>query len=576
MQTFRLATTLLSSLLFVILISGIEAGRPRGTAHPLVVGVDRSADLALIAARVEAHGYELRRLLPDLHALEVTGTGDLAAEARVLSALPGVRYAEPVASVYAADAPSDPYFGRQSSYLSVVNAPAAWDIEQGKSDIIVAVIDTGVNILHPDLQANIWRNPGEIANNGVDDDGNLCVDDLNGCAFVSDSSPGCQNVTNGFIHDDIGHGTFVAGVIAAAANNGTGIVGVARGVRIMPVKVLDCYGAGDSVATARGILYAAHSGAKIINMSLGGYEDSQTVRDAVSEASRLYGALSVAASGNAGTLGVAFPAKIPEVLAVGAASAGGGSRAAFSSYGPEVDVVAVGEGIIGPVPQSACNKILACFFGEPYATGSGTSFSTPQVAGLAALLLSVNRGLTPAQLTDIIKGSATPLPPGNTPGWAGAGRVNMLAAVRAAQSNLPPGDPCVIEFVIDGDTFTCVGGRQVRMLQIDAPDLGQCGGQWAFDALRYIFLTPGRAVSLQYDATRTDTSGRTLAVPIWRGSDGADYNLSIIMAYVGLARAADVGAGNVAYRDWAFASQNWASVAQWNMWAPGKTFNGGC
>lgn len=573
MPMLRIATLLFPVLIVALLGAGAVTPRP---APSFVVAVDRNEDLSLVAARAQASGYEVRRQLPDLHALEVAGAGDPVAEARVLAALEGVRYAEPVTRLTTADMPSDPYFARQSGYLSVVNAPAAWDIEQGKADIIVAVIDTGVNIQHPDLQANIWRNPGEIANNGYDDDGNGCVDDLNGCAFVSDSSPGCQNVTNGFIHDDIGHGTFVAGIIASAANNGTGIVGIARGVRIMPVKVLDCYGAGDSVATARGILYAARSGAKVINMSLGGYQDSQTVRDAVSEASRLYGALSVAASGNEGTLGVAFPAKIPEVLAVGAAAPGGGARAGFSSYGPEIDVVAVGEGVIGPVPQSACNKILACFFGEPYASGNGTSFSTPQVAGLAALLLSVNRGLTPAQLTDIIRGSATPLPAGNTPGWAGAGRVNMLAAVRAAQSNLPPGDPCVIESVLDGDTFVCVGGRQVRMLQIDAPDLGQCGGQWAFDALRFIFLTPGRTVSLQYDATRNDTAGRTLAVPIWRGSDGADYNLSIIMAYVGLARAADIGAGNVAYRDWAFASQNWASVAQWNMWAPGKTFNGGC
>jgi endonuclease YncB( thermonuclease family) len=134
----------------------------------------------------------------------------------------------------------------------------------------------------------------------------------------------------------------------------------------------------------------------------------------------------------------------------------------------------------------------------------------------------------------------------------------------------------VIETVIDGDTFTCTGGRQVRMLQINAPDLGQCGGQWAFDAMRFIFLTPGRAVSLQYDATRTDEFGRTLAVPVWRGADGADYNLSIVMVYVGLALAADVGPGNLAFRDWANASQNWAAAAQWNMWAPGKTFNGGC
>jgi endonuclease YncB( thermonuclease family) len=342
------------------------------------------------------------------------------------------------------------------------------------------------------------------------------------------------------------------------------------------VKVLDCYGAGDAVATARGILYAARMGARVINMSLGGYEESQTVRDAVAQASRDYGALSVAAAGNSGAPGVSFPARIPEVLAVGATAANGSSRAAFSSYGPEVDVVAVGESVVGPVPASACNKIIACFFAESYGASSGTSFSAPQAAGVAALLLSANRGMSPQQLTDAIKGSATPLSDGSAPGWAGSGRINAVGALRAAQTSLPPGDPCVINAVIDGDSFQCTNGVVVRMLQIDAPDLGQCGGQWAFDAMRFIFLPPGRTVSLQYDASRTDQFGRTLAVPIWRGNDGADYNLSIVLAYVGLALAADVGPGNAAYRDWAIASQNWAAAAQWNMWAPGKTFNGGC
>ena len=207
-----------------------------------------------------------------------------------------------------ADSPAEPLFGKQSAYLSPVAAQGAWDIAQGSPDIVVAVVDTGVDVRHPDLQANIWTNAAEIANNGVDDDVNGCVDDVNGCAFVSDSSPGCANITNGFINDDIGHGTFVAGVIAAAAN-GTGMVGVARNVRIMPVKVLDCYGSGDPVATARGIRYAVRSGARVINLSLGGLQDSQEARDAVAEATAA-GVLVVAATGNEGVPGVAFPARI--------------------------------------------------------------------------------------------------------------------------------------------------------------------------------------------------------------------------------------------------------------------------
>jgi serine protease len=248
----------------------------------------------------------------------------------------------------------------------------------------------------------------------------------------------------------------------------------------------------------------------------------------------------------------------------------------FSASGPGIDVVAVGQGIVGAVPRNRCFSFVPCLGGAPYGKADGTSFSTPQVAGLAALLLSQRRDLTPAQLTDIIRGSATAVPDGDRPGWAGAGRINMPAALRMAAGGPPPaGDPCTVARVLDGDTFECAGGRRVRMLQIDAPDVGQCGGDWAKAAQQYIFLTPGRVVYLRYDRLQQE-GGFTYAAPIWRGNDGQDYNLSIVMAYVGLARAAQVGAGNVAYFDWARASEAWAAAAQWNMWAPGKTFNGGC
>jgi hypothetical protein len=113
------------------------------------------------------------------------------------------------------------------------------------------------------------------------------------------------------------------------------------------------------------------------------------------------------------------------------------------------------------------------------------------------------------------------------------------------------------------------------MLQVDAQDPGQCGGGWARAALAYIFLPPGRTVTLDFDDDRSE-GGYTLAAPIARGTDGHDYNLSVVMVYVGLAKAAVVGDGNTKYLDWANASELWASVAQWNMWAPEKTYTGGC
>jgi subtilisin family serine protease len=528
-----------------------------------------------VASDIEARGGVVTNEYQDLHGLEARVPGRDDAALLSLRSIAGVRYAEAVVPLGTRDTPPDPLFGDQSSYLSAVNAPAAWNISTGNPGIVVAVVDTGVDVTHPNLQPNIWQNPHEIPNNGIDDDGNGCVDDVNGCSFVSDSSPGCQNVTNGFINDDIGHGTFVAGIIGAAANR-TGIVGVARNVRIMPVKVLDCFGRGDSVATARGIVYAARNGARVINLSLGGLDDAQVVTDAIAEAIG-DGALVVAAAGNDGTPALDFPARLPEVLAVGAAAAGNaGTRAAFSNYGTGIDVVAVGEHIVGPVPRSRCFVFLPCLSLGAWAKGDGTSFSAPQISGLAALMLSLNPALSPTQLTNVIDESATALPPASTPGWAGNGRANMLAALQSVQGNRPPGDACTVATIVDGESFTCTDGRTVRMLQMSTPLGNECGASWAKAALQYIFLTPGRTVYLRYDVSRGDGSGRTLAAPLWRGAEGIDYNLAVLMVSVGLARAADVGSGNTLFDTWAHDSETWASTARWNMWAPGQAFAGGC
>ena len=191
-------------------------------------------------------------------------------------------------------------------------------------------------------------------------------------------------------------------------------------------------------------------------------------------------------------------------------------------------------------------------------------------------MLSLDSSLTPAKMTNIIENSATALPVAGTPDWAGSGRVNMVEALRSVKSNRPPGDVCVIATVIDGQRFKCTDGRAIRMLQIAAPQPGQCGGDWAKAALANIFLPPGRTVYLRYDVGRSDGQGGLLAAPLWRGDDGADYNIAIIMVYVGLAKAADVGSQNALYHDWSAASEAWAHAARWNMWAAGKPFAAPC
>jgi endonuclease YncB( thermonuclease family) len=133
---------------------------------------------------------------------------------------------------------------------------------------------------------------------------------------------------------------------------------------------------------------------------------------------------------------------------------------------------------------------------------------------------------------------------------------------------------CVVERVIDGDSFHCVGGPSVSLLQVNAPEPGECGAAWATAALGGIFLRPGTQVRLEYDIERGDRYGRVFAAPIVTGTDGAEYNISIVMAYVGLARVSEPGT-NVRYFEWARAAEAWARAADWNMWEPGGPFDGG-
>jgi subtilisin family serine protease len=396
----------------------------------LVVRTQRAEDLDAVQAMAAALGYAVldRALLPPALHLAIPDGVSLARAVTDFTAKPGVQYAEPAYPVRAADVPADPlYAPDQSSYMEKMRAPEAWDLSTG-AGVIVAVLDTGLDITHPDLADRVWTNTAEVPGNAVDDDANGCVDDVHGCAFLLGPSEECVAATGGNITDDVGHGTFVAGIIAASAN-GQGMVGVAPDATILPVKILDCTGNGNTFSLAQGILYAAARGARVLNISLGGPIDADYVREAIGVARARYGALLVAASGNNGGE-VAYPARYDNVLAVGATTAAGDQRALFSNAGPEVDVVAIGVRVVGTVPQGPCNAFLVCLESSGYAVGNGTSFSAPIVSGLAALMLSRNPFLPPEALAGLIKSTADPMPPSDRPDWAGAGRINMLRALQ--------------------------------------------------------------------------------------------------------------------------------------------------
>ena len=219
-----------------------------------------------------------------------------------LERTPLVASAEPNLLLRSSVIPNDPFYTAQSSYLGLIHAPAGWDIELGNDSVLVAVLDSGVQIEHPDLLGQIWTNPYEIEANFTDDDNNGCVDDLHGCSFVSTGSadPECETPLSGNVDDDNGHGTFVAGIIAAAGNNSLGITGVAPGVRILPVKILDCKGGGTAMDASQAILYAARQGARVANISFGADGESQTLTNAMREAHDRYGMVIIAATGNEG------------------------------------------------------------------------------------------------------------------------------------------------------------------------------------------------------------------------------------------------------------------------------------
>lgn len=283
-----------------------------------------------------------------------------------------------------------------------IDAPEAWSIQTGSnSNVLVAVIDTGVDYTHPDLAANHWTNPGEIPGNGIDDDGNGYIDDVYGYDFSNyDADP----------FDDHGHGTHVSGTIAGVGDNGVGVTGVSWGAKIMAVKFLSAGGSGYLSDAVNAVLYAADMDAQIMSNSWGGGGFSQALEDAISTAYQT-GALFVAAAGNSNSnndLSAHYPSsyEVPNVVAV-AATDHYDARAYFSSYGATtVDLGAPGVSILSTVPITGAS---CCSDPSGYKLLSGTSMATPHVSGVAALLLAHQPGLTVDGLKGLLFETVDPI-----------------------------------------------------------------------------------------------------------------------------------------------------------------------
>ncbi|MBI4784941.1 MAG: S8 family serine peptidase [Oscillatoriophycideae cyanobacterium NC_groundwater_1537_Pr4_S-0.65um_50_18] len=282
--------------------------------------------------------------------------------------------------------------GGDRAHLDQIHAAAAWAQGYTGQGVIVAVLDGGVDYNHPDLQQTIWSNPQEIANNGMDDDGNGFVDDVRGWNFTGDNNDPADALSDG-------HGSHVAGIIASA-NDGLGSTGVAYSAKIMPIKVIDGENTSDE-PVAKGIRYAVQNGAKVINISLGkesSTQPSQALKDALQLAYQS-GAIVVMASGNRrqtlGTIQPDNPAAYAAANGLGiAVGATNGSRLFTDSNpaGRKRSAFVVAPGV----------KIRSTVAGGLYSSYSGTSMATPHVSGVVALMLSANPNLTPTQVAEIL------------------------------------------------------------------------------------------------------------------------------------------------------------------------------
>lgn len=296
---------------------------------------------------------------------------------------------------------------------------SAWNAATG-GDVTVAVVDTGAQLDHPDLDQNLWTNTGEIAGNGLDDDANGYADDVHGYDFAGkDADPS----------DDNGHGTNVAGIIGARGNNGTGVTGVAWRAKLMIVRVLDADGSGTVYDVARGIRYAVANGAKVVNLSMAGPDTDPALEGAIAEA-KAAGVLVVAAAGNTGAdldAKPAYPASSASDNVIAVASTDeDGALAPGSSFGARtVDLTAPGE------------NINSTATGGRYDTRSGTSQAAAHVSGVLALMAAARPTATAdelrAQLMAGARVTGLPVAGGALDAGASLRRLLGIAAPRAAK-----------------------------------------------------------------------------------------------------------------------------------------------
>lgn len=454
---------------------------------------------------------------------------DVAAAIRTLEARPSVAYAATNDTIHVAAAvtPNDPGYpynwGLNNPNDVDIDAPAAWGVTTGSPGVIVAVLDSGLDLANPDFAGHLWTNPGNDAAAGE-------PNDIHGWNFAS-------NTNN--VGDDNGHGTHVTSLIAAAGNNASGIAGVAWNVQIMPVKFLDSNGDGTTAQAVSAIYYAVNHGARVINASWGGIDYTQPLAEAIAYANAR-NVVFVTAAGNEGTnndLIPSYPAslRLPNELSVAAIDANG-QIPSFSNYGGRtVDLAAPGVSILGDYPSYLS--------AGGYQVLSGTSMATAYVTGVAALVASQHPEYTAAQIVRRIGATVKPLP-------GLAGRVitgGMVDAARALSST----DADVEAAILGSDEYFAAQGGTPRgfvgALYVDLLDRAADPGglnYWA-GLLQSGASTRGAVVSaiLNSPEARTtrvaewyrDDLGRTAPIAALKADAGVQFWAGLLNQGIGAA-----------------------------------------
>ena len=386
----------------------------------IMVRVNNAADVSSVESVLTDHALQVSDSIDALGVRIIEVDEDLADAAyQDICSRCRSSYAELDAIATPDFIPNDPYVADNTQwYLDSINTYEGWDITTGSSDVVIAVLDSGVNAQHPDLVGKVLTGQGyDFVNNDAD------------------------------ASDDQGHGTSVAGTAAANVNNGIGIAGIAMNAKILPVKVMSAASSALYSNIAKGIIYAADNGADIINVSLTGTVASTILQDAVNYAWGK-GCVVVCSAGNSGLNEKLYPAACNNVIAVSASNYWG-EAPSWSTKGDHVDVVAPGHGIQTTTMNGG------------YGMTGGTSFSAPIVSGLAALLMSSPLDLSNAEIEDVIKNTATDIGAVGKDDASGFGIINVEQALTevfpmesAPVYNIIPEEHYVTITEVNGDTVT--------------------------------------------------------------------------------------------------------------------------